>query len=108
MATLTAEEFTVKDLRELISEMVLDNSLNSFQCYNKKIFENDEDLEKGEMFISMNVAVATSYKNDKIIINDVEVSNVELWRSNIDEVTVTDEMLEVITKEITKKLEILI
>ena len=108
MATITAQQISTKELKALISEMILDSTLNSLQCYNKRIFENYEELEKGQMFISMNVAVATSYRNDKIVIKDVQISNVELWESDVVEVFVSDEILLIITEEITNKVKNLI
>ena len=108
MATITASQISTKELKALISEMILDSTLNSLQCYNKRIFENHEELEKGQMFISMNVGVATSYRNDKIVIKDVQISDVELWESDVVEVFVSDEILLIITEEITNKVKNLI
>jgi hypothetical protein len=108
MATITAQQFSTKELKSLISEMILDSTLNSLQCYNKRIFENYEELEKGKVFISMNVAVATNYRNDKIVIKDVDISGVELWENDTDEVSVSDEMLLIIKNEITNKVNNLI
>jgi hypothetical protein len=56
----------------------------------------------------MNVAVATNYRNDKIVIKDVDISGVELWESDTDEVSVSDEMLLIIKNEITNKVNNLI
>ena len=108
MATITTQQFSTKELKALISEMILDSTLNSLQCYNKRIFENYEELEKGQMFISMNVAVATSYRNDKIVIKDVDISNVDLWKNDSNEVFVSDQMLLIIKKESTEKVKNLI
>ena len=108
MATITASQISTKELKALISEMILDSTLNSLQCYNKRIFENYEELEKGQMFISMNVAVVTIYRNDKIVIKDVDISNVELWENDTNEVFVSDQMLLIIKKEITNKVKNLI
>ena len=110
MATITTQQFSTKELKALISDMVLDNTLNSLQCYNKKMFINHEVLYKGEKEASIEicVTVATSYKNDKIVIKDVDISNVDLWKNDSNEVFVSDQMLLIIKKEITEKVKNLI
>ena len=108
MATITAQQFSTKELKTLISEMILDSTLNSLQCYNKRIFENYEELVSFKWFICLNLTVTTDYRNHKIIIKDVDISGVELWESDTDEVFVSDEMLLIIKNEITNKVNNLI
>ena len=110
MATITASQISTKELKALISEMILDSTLNSLQCYNKRIFKNHEVLLKGEdeASIEMYVTVATDYRDHKLSIKDVQISDVELWESDVVEVFVSDEILLIITEEITNKVKNLI
>ena len=110
MTAITTQQFSTKELKALISEMVLDGTLDSLQCYSNRIFKNHEVLLKGEdeASIEMYVTVATDYRDHKLSIKDVQISDVELWESDVVEVFVSDEILLIITEEITNKVKNLI
>ena len=110
MATITAQQFSTKELKALISEMVLDGTTDSLQCYSNRIFKNHEVLLKGEdeASIEMHVTVATDYRDHKLSIKDVQISDVEIWENDKDVLFVSDEMLLIIKNEITKKVKNLI
>ena len=110
MATITAQQFSTKELKALVSEMVLDGTTDSLQCYSNRIFKNYEVLLKGgdEASIEMCVTVATDYRDHKLSIKDVQISDVEIWKNDTDIVFVSDEMLLIIRKEITNKVNNLI
>ena len=90
--------------------MILDSTTDSLQCYSNRIFENYEALYKGkdQASIEICVTVATDYRDHKLSIKYVGVSDVEIWENDKDVLFVSDEMLLIIKNEITNKVKNLI
>lgn len=112
MEVLDKVQVSTEQLKELVSQMSLDNTLDNLQNYHESTFENYESLEQEECFLSMNVEVTTAYKetafSSGITIEDVSISDVELWINEDEEIELTDEMIMTLQNEITNQVKNLI
>lgn len=108
MKILVKPQITKEQLKEMVSKMVLDGTLDSIQEYHCASFENLETLESEYSLLSMSVLVDTKKVGDKIELRSVLISDVEIWINEDEEVEVTDSMILFLQNEMTNKVKELI
>ena len=110
MEVLEKLQVSKEHLKNLVSEMSLDNTLDRLQNYhtNQTSFSNSECVEHEDCYLSMNVSVDTNFINDQIIIDHVSIGGVELWVNEDEQVEITNEMIMTLEKETTNKIKNLV
>lgn len=104
MRVITNNQIMLDEFRYFIDYISLDDIQEELQSVHNSTLFNFINLEKFDLHLSFYITTIVKVIDDALYIYDVEIHGVQLWHE-YQQLTVTDAMIILLQKEMTKQIK---